>query len=472
MFAIFDIEDAARLTYFAIHSLQHRGQQGAGIVASDGTKIKGYRNVGLLSDVFKEKSILKGLKGRSALGALWYSSKDASNTHNIEPLLYKFYDGHVAIAMNGNLTNASWLRNELEEDGAVFHSSSHAEVIMHLIRRSKKETFEERIKDALRKLDGAFSIMILSQDALYGAVDRHARRPLVLGKLNESYCIGSESCALNVIGADFIEDISAGEFVKISVDGVKKDSFISPSNILVEAMEYIYFARPDSTILGRNVHLVRKKSGKILAREYPAKADIVVGVPNSSLSLATGYAEEIGLPYEMGLIKNQYIARTFIEPSQDLRDLGVKMKLSALRDVVAGKDLVLLDDSIVRGTTSKKIITMLKKAGAKKIHLRIGSPMIVFPSYSGIDMKTSKELVAANMTKDEIRDMVGADSLEFLSKEGLIESVGFDIDSKNGGLSLDIFDGDYEDGLGNYRKDFIDNLTSIQKNYLESKEIR
>ncbi len=466
MFGIWNYENASNITFYALHSLQHRGQQGAGIVSSNGLRLRGYRNNGLLAEVFKDDERLKKLEGKAAIGALWYSSNNSSNVQNIEPLLYKFHDGHIGITMNGNLTNGKLLRDELENDGAVFHSASHAEIIIHLIRRSNKETFEDKIKDALSKLQGSFSVMILTQDALYGAVDKHARRPLVIGELGDSICMASESCALNVIEAKFLEDISAGELVKVDDSGYKKTQFTEAQNIAIESMEFIYFARPDSTILGKNVHKVRKNSGRILAQEYPVDADIVVGVPNSSLSLASGYAEEIGLPYEMGLIKNQYIARTFIQPTKDLRDMGVKMKLSALPDVVRGKRLVLLDDSIVRGTTSKRIIKILRKAGAKEIHIRIGSPLIIFPSYSGIDISNSDELIAANMSKEEIRKEIGADSLEFISIEGLKKSVGFNFDSENKGISLDIFNGKYEDGLGSYEEEFFENITEIQKNIL------
>lgn len=466
MFGIWKRKKASTITFYAIHSLQHRGQQGAGICATDRTCVRGYRNIGLLADVFKEEWRFDKLSGDGALGAVWYSSKNSSNVHNIEPLLYKFYDGDLAIALNGNLINARDLRNKLEEEGAVFHSSSHAEIIVHLVRRSKKETFEEKFEEALCKLEGAFSVMILTDDALYGAVDKHAYRPFVLGKLDDAYCLASESCALNVIGAEFIQDITAGQLIKIDDDGYKISQFRPGDKIGVEAMEFIYFARPDSTILGKNVHIVRKNSGKILAKEQGVDADIVVGVPNSSLSLATGYAEATGLPYEMGLIKNQYIARTFIQPNQDLRELGVKMKLSALADVVRGKRVALVDDSIVRGTTSKRIIKMLKDAGASEVHLRIGSPLIVFPSYSGIDMSTTEELVAANMTKEEIRQMIGADSLEFLSIDGLKEAVGFDFEGENQGLALEIFDGKYPDGLGSYEEEFMENLSQIQKEFL------
>lgn len=471
MFGIWNQKNASNITFYAIHSLQHRGQQGAGIVSTNRKRIKGYRNLGLLSDVFKDKNNLERLNGDGALGSLWYSGHNSTNVQNIEPLRYKFNDGHIAISMSGNLINGDFLRRDLEKEGAVFHSSRHSEIIIHLIRRSKENTFEGKFKDALLKLNGAFSVIILTQNGLYGAVDKHAHRPLVLGKLNNSYCIASESCALNVVGAEFLEDISAGELIKINDEGYFKTKFTEPEDITIEAMEYIYFARPDSTILGKNVHTVRKNTGKVLAEECPADADIVVGVPNSSLSLATGYAEKIGLPYEMGLIKNQYIGRTFIEPTKDLRDLGVKMKLSALPDVVGGKRVVLLDDSIVRGTTSKRIVSLLKKAGAKEIHLRIGSPLILFPSYSGIDMKSSKELIAANMTKNQIRDVIEADSLEFLTIEGLKKAVGFDCDTENNGISLDIFNGNYIDGLGSYENEFKKELTDLQKKFLKDKEV-
>jgi len=443
MFGIWNNEDAANLTFLAIHSMQHRGHEGAGIVAGDKHKLKGYRNVGLLSEVFEDGSTLKTLKGPNALGSVWYSSSETNNVQNIEPLLFKFYDEHIAITMSGNLLNATSLRKDLEAKGAVFHSSSDAEIIVHLIRRSEKESFEEKLKEAVCYLQGAFSIIILTRDALYGVVDKHSYRPLVLGKLDDSYLIASETCAFNVLYADFIADIKAGELVKIDKDGYKKIQFCQPGMVTVEAMEFIYFARPDSTILGKNVHMVRKKSGRVLAKESPVEADIVVGVPNSSLSLATGYAEEIGLPYEMGLIKNQYMGRTFIQPTQDRRDLAVKMKLSALSDVVKGKRIILLDDSIVRGTTCRRIVNMLREAGATEVHVRVGSPLIMFPSYSGIDMKTSKELIGANKTKDQICEELCADSLEYLSMEGLKESIGFDIDNEQRGVSLDIFNASY-----------------------------
>lgn len=471
MFGIWNKEGASNITFYALHSLQHRGQQGGGIVSTNRERLRGYRNIGLLAEVFKDNGKLERIAGTGALGALWYSSGNSTNVHNIEPLLFKFNDGHLGIAMNGNLINAKSLRAKLEDAGAVFHSESHAEIIMHLIRRSRKKKIENRFKEALTKLEGSFSVILLTQDSLIGAVDKHATRPLVLGKLDDSYTLASESCALNVIGADFIRDISAGEMVIIDDDGYKMDKFTDPSDIAIEAMEFIYFARPDSTIMGKNVHIVRKNTGRILAREYPVDADIVVGVPNSSLSLATGYAEELGLPYEMGLIKNQYIGRTFIEPSQNLRDLAVKMKLSALPDVVRGQRVILLDDSVVRGTTSKRIISMLKDRGAKEVHLRIGSPEIIFPSYSGIDMKTSKELIAANMTKDEIRDLIGADSLEFISIAGLQEAVGFDYPGPNKGISLEIFNGKYIDGLCDYEEELKSELTNLQKEFLENKGV-
>lgn len=470
MFGIWNNEDAANLTFLAIHSMQHRGQEGAGIVSGDNHKLRGYRNVGLLSEVFIDGSNLKNLTGPNALGSVWYSSSETNNVQNIEPLLFKFYDEHIAITMSGNLVNAITLRKDLEAKGAVFHSSSDAEIIVHLIRRSEKEKFEDKLEEAVCELQGAFSIIVLTRDALYGVVDKHSFRPLVLGKLDNSYLIASETCAFNVLYAEFIEDIKAGELVKINKDGYTKKQFCEPGMVTVESMEFIYFARPDSTILGKNVHMVRKKSGRVLAKENPVDADIVVGVPNSSLSLATGYAEEIGLPYEMGLIKNQYMGRTFIQPTQDKRDLAVKMKLSALSDVVRGKRVILLDDSIVRGTTCRRIVNMLREAGATEVHVRVGSPLIMFPSYSGIDMKTSKELIGANKTKDQICEELCADSLEYLSTEGLKEAIGLDIDNAQAGVSLDIFNASYVEGLGDYQSKFNEQLTYLQIMHLNGKE--
>ncbi|MFM1572079.1 amidophosphoribosyltransferase [Helcococcus ovis] len=472
MFGIWNNKNAVNLTYLALHSMQHRGQEGAGIVSSDRNRIKGYRNIGLLNEVFKNRNVLENLTGDCALGSVWYSSHDTNNIQNIEPLLFKFYDEHIGISFSGNILNAKSLRKKLEEEGAVFHSSSNAELIVHLIRRSLKKEFEERLKEALLKLKGAFSIIILLNNAMYGIVDKHSRRPLVLGKLNNSLMIASETCALNVIGAKFVDNISAGQIFKITDEGYEKCNFTKAEEITIEAMEFIYFARPDSTILGKNVHMVRKNSGKILAKESPVDADIVVGVPNSSLSLASGYAEEIDLPYEMGLIKNQYMGRTFIQPTQDLRDLGVKMKLSALSDVVKDKRVVLLDDSIVRGTTSRRIVDLLKDAGAKEVHLRIGSPMILFPSYTGIDMQSSKNLIGANKSKEEICKEIGADSLEYLTLEGLQKAVGFELDSKFNGITSDIFNGQYTDDLCDYEKIFNEELTEIEKVFLNQGRLK
>lgn len=471
MFGIWNNKDAANLTFFALHSMQHRGQEGAGIVSGDSERLRGYRNVGLLTQAFNDKSILNNLKGNNALGSVWYSSGQTKTNQNIEPLLFKFYDENIGITMSGNLINAYSLRKELEINGAVFHSSADSEIIIHLLRRSKKENFEEKLIEAVSKLKGAFSIVVLTKNSMYGLVDKHSYRPLVLGKLDNSILIASETCAFNVLQAEFILDIKAGQIVKIDNNGYEIKSYTKAEKVTVESMEFIYFARPDSTILGRNVHRVRKKSGNILAREQSVDADIVVGVPNSSLSLASGYAEEIGLPYEMGLIKNQYMGRTFINPVQNMRDLAVKMKLSALPDVVRDKRVVLLDDSIVRGTTCRRIVKILKEAKAKEVHVRIGSPLIMFPSFSGIDMKTSSEISGANKTKDEICKELGADSLEFLSIEGLKEAIGLDIDNDQKGVSLDIFNASYVDGLGDNEKKFNQELTDIQKDFLRNKGV-
>ncbi|WP_276873688.1 amidophosphoribosyltransferase [Dialister micraerophilus] len=318
VFGIFNHENAANLTYFGLHSLQHRGQEGAGIISTDGVKLYQHRDLGLVSEVFKNKESLGELKGKSAIGHVRYATAGDNSVRNVQPFLFDFHDMSVGICHNGNLINATTLRKELEKKGAIFHSSSDTEVLIHLIRRSEKETFKEQLKESFRKLEGGFTYLVLLKDALYGAVDPNALRPLVVGKTkNGAYIVASETCAIDTIGADFVCNIGAGELVIITKDGMKIEQYTKPSRTSISAMEYVYFARPDSDIANINVHTARKRSGKILAKECPTPdADIVVGVPNSSLSAASGYAEESGLPYEMGLIKNQYIARTFIQPTQ------------------------------------------------------------------------------------------------------------------------------------------------------------
>ncbi|MEG0627589.1 MAG: amidophosphoribosyltransferase [Enterococcus sp.] len=430
VFGIWGHPDASRVTYFGLHSLQHRGQEGAGIVCNDAGKLTGHRGLGLLSEVFKDEQQLDQLTGQAAIGHVRYATAGNSSVDNIQPFLFNFYDGAFALAHNGNLTNAKSLRKELEQNGAIFHSNSDTEILMHLIRRSHKATLCERMKEAL---------------------DPNGFRPLSIGQMvNGAYVVASETCALEVVGASFIQDVNPGEIITIDDDGLRVEQFTQATQHAICSMEYIYFARPDSNIAGVNVHSARKNMGRILAKESAIEADMVVGVPNSSLSAASGYAEESGIPYEMGLVKNQYVARTFIQPTQELREQGVRMKLSAVRGVVEGKRVIMVDDSIVRGTTSRRIVKLLKEAGAKEVHVRIASPPLRYPCFYGIDIQTRKELIAANHSIEEIREMIGADSLSFLSEVGLINAIGLKFDAPYSGLCMAYFNGDYPTPLYDY----------------------
>lgn len=473
VFGIFDHKDASTVSYFGLHSLQHRGQEGAGIVTSDGEKLYSHKDLGLVSHVFNNKDNLIKLKGKNAIAHVRYATSGEKSIQNVQPFLFHFFDESIALCHNGNLINAKSLRRKLEEQGSIFHSSSDTEVLIHLIRKSNKETFKEKLKESLNKVKGGFTFLLLRNNKLYGAVDPYALRPLVLGKMKTgSYVVASETCALDVVGADFIQNIGAGELLIIDDNGIKIEKYTEDTSVSIAAMEYVYFARPDSDIASINVHTARKNSGIVLAKECPPphNADIVIGVPNSSLSAASGYAEESGLPYEMGLIKNQYIARTFIEPTQELREQGVRMKLSAVKGVVKGKSVIMVDDSIVRGTTSARIVKLLKDAGAKEVHVRIASPMILFPSFYGIDISTTEELIAANKTFDEIKEFIGADSLGYLSEEGLIKSIGLKYDTPYNGLCMDCFNGHYPIGLGDYEENYYETMTDIQKEFLDKKE--
>lgn len=468
VFGIWNHNEAAQLTYMGLHSLQHRGQEGAGIAVSNGETLKGERGLGLLTEAISDIKLESLKSHQHAIGHVRYATSGNKGIENIQPFVYHFYDMSVAVCHNGNLINAQSLRKALEHQGSIFHSSSDTEVIMHLIRRSKAPSFEEALKESLRKIKGGFTFALLTKDALYGAVDPNAIRPLVVGKMkNGAYVLASETCAIDVLGGEFVRDIHAGEYVVINDDGIRVESYTHHTTTAISAMEYIYFARPDSTIAGKNVHAVRKQSGKQLAIESPAQdADMVIGVPNSSLSAASGYAEESGLPYEMGLVKNQYVARTFIQPTQELREQGVRVKLSAVKDIVQDKNIVLVDDSIVRGTTSRRIVRMLKDAGAKSIHVRIASPEFMFPSFYGIDVSTTSELISANKSPEEISEHIGADSVAYLSVDGLIDSIGLDEDVPYSGLCVESFTGDYPAGLYDYEPNFIDQLSERQKEYL------
>lgn len=471
VFGIWGHPEASNVTYFGLHSLQHRGQEGGGVVSNDKQVLRGHRDLGLISEVFRDKKKLENLLGSSAIGHVRYATSGSNNIQNIQPFLFHFYDMSVGICHNGNLINAKTLRRELEQDGAIFHSSSDTEVLIHLIRRSKEQGFKAQLKDALCKIKGGFTYLVLTKDTMYGAVDPNSLRPLAIGKMkNGAYVAASETCAIDVVGAEFVCNVGAGELVIIDDKGIRIEKYTEDTKVAIAAMEYVYFARPDSNIAGVNVHTARKRTGRRLAIEQPAPdADMVIGVPNSSLSAASGYAEESGLPYEMGLIKNQYVARTFIQPTQELREQGVRMKLSAVKGVVSGKSIVLVDDSIVRGTTSKRIVQLLKEAGAREVHVRISAPPLIFPSFYGIDISTTEELIAANKTQDEICEIIGADSLGYLSEEGLIESIGLDYDAPYTGLCMDCFNGDYSAGLYDYEEDYLKSMTDIQKKFLQER---
>ena len=471
VFGIWGHPEASNVTYFGLHSLQHRGQEGGGIVSNDKEVLRGHRDLGLISEVFRDKKKLENLLGSSAIGHVRYATSGSNNIQNIQPFLFHFYDMSVGICHNGNLINAKTLRRELEQDGAIFHSSSDTEVLIHLIRRSKEKGFKAQLKDALCKIKGGFTYLVLTKDTMYGAVDPNSLRPLAIGKMkNGAYVAASETCAIDVVGAEFVCNVGAGELVIIDDKGIRIEKYTEDTKVAIAAMEYVYFARPDSNIAGVNVHTARKRTGRRLAIEQPAPdADMVIGVPNSSLSAASGYAEESGLPYEMGLIKNQYVARTFIQPTQELREQGVRMKLSAVKGVVSGKSIVLVDDSIVRGTTSKRIVQLLKEAGAREVHVRISAPPLIFPSFYGIDISTTEELLAANKTQDEICEIIGADSLGYLSEDGLIESIGLDYDAPYTGLCMDCFNGDYSAGLYDYEEDYLKSMTNIQKKFLQER---
>ncbi|WP_430736157.1 amidophosphoribosyltransferase, partial [Ligilactobacillus ruminis] len=387
VFGVFGSQEAAHMTYFGLHSLQHRGQEGAGIVSSDGIKLRQYRNRGLLSEVFANPQDLDRLEGTSAIGHVRYGTSGNNSIANVQPFLFHFHDGDVALAHNGNLTNAKSLKQKLEDEGAVFQSNSDTEILIHLIRQKQDLDFIDALKASLNEVHGGFAFVILRKDQLIAALDPNGFRPLCIGRLSDGgYVVASETCALDMVGAGFVRDVLPGELVIIDENGLRIEHFTTDTELAICSMEYIYFARPDSIIHGVTVHNARKRMGKLLAKEQPVDCDMVIGVPNSSLSAASGFAEEAGLPYEMGLIKNQYVARTFIQPTQELRERGVKMKLSAVRGVVEGKRVAIIDDSIVRGTTSMQIVRMLKEAGAKEVHMRIASPPLKFPCFYGIDI--------------------------------------------------------------------------------------
>lgn len=422
VFGVFNLDEASRLTYYGLHSLQHRGQEGVGIATSTGGEIKRFRGEGLVTEIFNNEK-LETLPGNMAIGHVRYATFGGGGIDNVQPLLIRSHTGDFVIAHNGNIVNARELRMQLEAMGSVFQSTSDSEIIGHLIQRGVG-SLQERIMKALPKLEGAFSFLIMDKDNLFMIRDKNGLRPLSLGEIEEGYVASSESSAFEIVGAQYVKSLKPGEVLRISKDGLDSNFYTEETQDKMCAMEYIYFSRPDSSINGINVHTSRRKSGAVLCEESPVEADIVIGVPDSSLSAAMGYSDVSGLPYEMGLVKNRYVGRTFIKPSQTQRERGVKMKLSAMEAVVRGKRVVLVDDSIVRGTTSKHIIKLLKEAGAKEVHMRVASSPIISPCFYGVDTSTYNELISNRMDIQELCKFIGADSLAFLSLNGMKKALG------------------------------------------------
>jgi amidophosphoribosyltransferase len=418
VFGIRNCEQAAHNTFLGLHALQHRGQEAAGIVSSDGEKMFEHKGMGLVSQVFDEESLGK-LKGSLAIGHNRYSTTGDSRAANTQPLLVDCRAGRIAIAHNGNLVNARELRESMEADGSIFNTTMDSEVILHLIARSRAETLEDMIVDAVRKLRGAFSLVIMTENQLFAVRDPHSLRPLCMGRLDDSVIITSESCALDIIGAEYVRELEPGELVTVDDRGVQTRKAFDTIKQAKCIFEFVYFSRPDSIVFGENVDKIRRKLGVVLARNHPAEADIVISVPDSSNTSSLGFAQESGIPFELGLIRNHYVGRTFIQPSQAQRDGSVRLKFNTVNGVLKGKRVVVVDDSIVRGSTMRKLVVMLKKAGPKEIHLRIASPPIKFPCFYGIDMPSRDELIASTTPAEEIRDYLGVDSLEYLTLDDL-----------------------------------------------------
>ena len=422
VFAIVSHPEAARLAYLGIYALQHRGQESAGIVSSDGKKLHLQRGMGHVADVFNE-SRLEQLPGDSAIGHVRYSTAGESAAMNAQPILIDCWRGPIALAHNGNLTNAAQLRRELERDGAIFHSTSDSEVILHLLSRSRRRTLLDAFIETLRIIQGAYSLVVLTSEYLLVARDPHGFRPLCLGRVDGRQAFASETCAFDLIDAEYIRDVQPGEVLMVEDDALESSFPLPRENPAHCVFEHIYFSRPDSLVFGRSVNTSRHRLGRYLAREHPADADVVVPVPDSGVSAALGYAQESGIPLEFGLIRNHYVGRTFIEPKQSIRNFGVKVKLNPVREILRDKRVILVDDSIVRGTTSKKIVHIIRAVGAKEIHVRITSPPIIGPCYYGIDTPTKRELIGSTKSVNDIREFIGADSLGYLSLESVLEAV-------------------------------------------------
>ena len=444
VFGISNSSDASALTALGLHALQHRGQEGCGIVSFDGKKYHSEKRFGLVGDNFNKEKVLKNLIGKYAIGHNRYSTTGENTLRNIQPFFADTNAGGIGVSHNGNLTNSITLRNRLVEEGAIFHTTSDTETIVQLIAKSKRNKTIDRVIDAIFQIQGGYALVMLTQNTLIGVRDPFGIRPLVIGKLKDSYVFTSETCALDIIGAKFIREVENGEVVYIENDKLKSIKPFPYRKARPCVFEYIYFARPDSLLGGKSAYEHRKNFGKELAKENNIDADIVVPVPDSGNAAALGFAQYLGKNFELGLIRNHYVGRTFIEPSQKIRSLGVKLKLNANHSTIKNKKIILIDDSLVRGTTSHKIVKMLYDAGAKEVHVKIACPEIKFPDFYGVDTPTKKELLAANKTTEEICEYIGAKSLDFLSLEGLYRAMGFDKRNEtNPQLTDHYFTGDY-----------------------------
>jgi amidophosphoribosyltransferase len=448
VFGIYGHPDAAAITALGLHALQHRGQEAAGIVTYDGTRFHSERRLGLVGDTFSRREVIERLPGNNAIGHNRYSTTGANLLRNVQPLFSETGGGGFAIAHNGNLTNGLTLRKHLVHDGAIMQSTNDTEVVLHLVARSRRNRFVDRFIDALRSLEGAYAFVGLTGKKLVGARDPLGIRPLVLGQLDGKYILASETCALDIIGARYVRDVENGEVVVISAEGLESHKPFPPIAARPCIFEYIYFARPDSIVGGRSVYDIRKNLGTELAREHPAQADVVIPVPDSGVPAALGYSQQSGIPYELGIIRNHYVGRTFIEPTQQIRELGVRLKHSANRAAVAGKRILMIDDSLVRGTTSIKIVRMMREAGAREVHFRIASPPITHSDYYGIDTPEREKLLAATHDVESMRQYIGADSLGFLSLDGLYRAMGADKrDPMRPQFTDHCFTGDYPTAL-------------------------
>jgi amidophosphoribosyltransferase len=467
VFGVYNHPDAAALTALGLHALQHRGQEAAGIVTFDGERFLSEKHLGLVSDHFSRPSVIKRLEGRNSVGHNRYSTTGGTVHRNIQPLFADLWGGGFAIAHNGNLTNALSLRYDLVKNGSIFQSTSDTETILQLVAKSKADRTIKRLVDALIQIEGAYSLVILTNKKLIGARDPFGIRPLVLGKLDGAYILCSETCALDIISAEFVREINPGEVVIITEEGIESINPFTKTQSRPDLFEYIYFSRPDSVLDGKSVYDCRKSFGKVLAKEFPTNADIVVPVPDSGVPAALGFSEESKIPFELAIIRNHYVGRTFIQPTQSSRHSTVKMKHNPNKSSVEGKKIILIDDSIVRGTTSVKIVQLMRDAGAKEVHLRIACPPIMFPDFYGIDTPETEQLLAANHNLDDMCAFIGADSLGFLSLDGLYKAMGFSKgrDNENPQFTDHCFTGDYPTELKDYNdKNLQEQLSLLSDN--------